>query len=389
MIHRITILFLSLCAIAFAQPSLTNNNLDNLTPTAKDNLEALGVLTDDAGPDNAAVASAIAEDPPASREAIGIMLGSGAPDNGNGADGSYYIDEDSGALYKKASGTWAVSAAPSSQEVFFVTALPSSGTGNNGDLAVVYTDGTISGLAEKSGGTWALVANNVPSVPKPTDSGVISLVDHFLGGNASATTTGMVGEMNWEVQSTIGTGFCRPVADATATGRLGVLRIATGNVSGNVQTIQFSNGVDSSNSFKVDAFYGLTNLLLRFEFKANTTGDFYLGLSSNPNASAAAPTRFVGIKALEGTTNFQFEVTNGTPVTVDTGVAVDTDWHTFELTYDSDNSEWGMSIDGGASSALALTLSPALTVTISAWVKTNAAAIESLYLDTFQLYGIK
>ncbi|MCP5534384.1 MAG: hypothetical protein H7A48_14535 [Akkermansiaceae bacterium] len=63
MIHRITLILASLAAIAAAQPSLTNNNLDNLTATAKDNLEALGVLTDDAGPDNAAVAAAIAEDP--------------------------------------------------------------------------------------------------------------------------------------------------------------------------------------------------------------------------------------------------------------------------------------------------------------------------------------
>lgn len=76
MIHRIIILFLSLCAIAVAQPSLTNNNLDNLTPTAKDNLEALGVMTDEAGPDNAAVAAAIAEDPAAGREA---MLAAEAP----------------------------------------------------------------------------------------------------------------------------------------------------------------------------------------------------------------------------------------------------------------------------------------------------------------------
>lgn len=317
----------------------------------------------------------------------------GTPAASFGSDGMVAIDQFSGVIYRKSAGAWATISAPSTKQVLFVTSLPSSGTGANGDLAVIYTDGIISGLAEKSGGSWSQIATNAVTPPtplKPTDLGVISLVDHFLGGGDYVSPSGRVGELNWRMTCPVGTGGAKGTSSPWSSawlGVLGVLRLFTGSIAGNAAAIQFSNGTDSGNTFPVGAITSLTDFVMRWRFKLSTTGTFYLGFSNNP-ASTPYPTRFIGLRTTAGTTNFQFEATNGTPTTVDSGVAVDADWHTFELAYDAAHANWLMSLDGGDQKAVARVLDYSLTITVAAWVNTPAGVVESLYLDTFQLYGV-
>lgn len=319
-------------------------------------------------------------------EKLYMLSGSGTPATALGANGMFYVDTASGAIYEKTTGTWAVVTSPSSQEVYFVTALPSNVTGDDGDLAVIYTAGVISGLAEKSGGTWAQIATNAVTSPKPTDNNVLSWVEHFLGGKSVTVAGSLVGDQNLYFRQPVGSGgYVKPdTTNGNATPTIGCHVMATGSTSGDCVNIEMDNDSAGGNLFYVSRLTRLSNFKLYFEFKVDTAGDFYFGLCNN-SASAAAPTRFAGIKAIAGTTNFQFEATNGTPVTVDSGVAVDTGWHSFELTYDG--ADWGMSIDGGAASTVTRTLSTGLTVTVGCWVKTNSAAAQKAYVDTIKLYG--
>ena len=321
----------------------------------------------------------------------GLLVGTGAPDNDYGANGDVYCDRNTGALYLKAANVWGATSTPSSAEVYFVTELPDAGTGNNGDLAVIYEDGVISGLAVKSANTWSEVATNVtvPATQKrASEYGVIELVDHFVGGGVVTATSGVAGNLNWEFMQMVGSsGSFTPHVFSGTDFRIGVGRVGAGNTAGHAASLQLSNGTSSTNSFLLNALVRLTNFSMSFDFKCDTTGNFHLGISNNPASTADAPTRFVGIKALNGTSNFQFEATNGTPVTVDTGVAVDTAWHRFELKYNAANSKWQMKLDSGEVSELARTLTTDLTCTIAVWVKSISAAYTYLYLDRFHLYG--
>ena len=310
----------------------------------------------------------------------------GIPLNILGDDDDVAVDINTGIIYKKVSGVWTEKAAPSSADVLFVTALPSDATGSNGDLAVIYTGGVISGLAEKSGGTWSQIASNAVTSPKPTDKNVLSWVEHCLGGKNQTVAGSLIGTNNLYMRNAVGTnGYTRPdTSNANTAPTLGVCEVGSGNSSGDCIVVEMDNGVSSSNVFYVGRITRLNNFSLYFEFKVDTNGDFHFGLSNN-SSTASAPTRFIGIKAVSGTTNFQFEATNGTPTTVDSGVPVDSGWHNFELTHNG--TDWGMSIDGGAVSVVSQTVSDGLSVTLAAWVKSNSAGAQKAYIDTIKLYG--
>jgi hypothetical protein len=97
--------------------------------------------------------------------------GSGAPAGGLGADGDYYLDDDTGNVYAKAAGVWSVvanikgptgttGATGATGDPGSVwregSGAPSNGLGINGDF---YLDGDNGDVYLKATGTYSIVAN--------------------------------------------------------------------------------------------------------------------------------------------------------------------------------------------------------------------------------------
>lgn len=91
--------------------------------------------------------------------------GLGAPGSGLGDNGDWYIDVDTGDLYEKASGSWALVYDPLEGGTTWHHGLgiPGSGLGANGDW---YIDVDTGSIYEKSGGVWS----QIYSVPDPSDT---------------------------------------------------------------------------------------------------------------------------------------------------------------------------------------------------------------------------
>jgi hypothetical protein len=312
----------------------------------------------------------------------------GVPDNADGENGTYRINANTGVIYEKVAGVWTPFTATAPNSVIFSNGLPSAGTGINGDLAVLYTGGTVSGLAEKSGGTWAQIADSADAEKRQTDNTVIEVMDHFLSGPTITAASGSWGGPGgWLFLQTVGgTGSIKSVGNAGAR-ELGVARIGGGASSGNAVCLYLSSGTDAAGPFTVDNVVRLTDFRVAFTFKVDTAGDFHMGFSNIPT-SAAAPTRFAGVRARNGTTNFEFVVTDGSPIVVDSLIPVDTQWHVFEIRFDYDTQEWLFSLDGGGETRIARTIAGAGTVTLGWWSKTNAVAYQPRFADSFRLYGV-
>jgi len=130
--------------------------------------------------------------------------GSGAPDDGTGADGDFYLRTSNGAVYQKASGTWGASignitgptgatgstgstgstgatGAPGS--VWYSgTGAPAGGLGINGDFYLNDANGDV---YSKSAGSWSVVDN----LTGPAGSGVGDMLkSENLSGLANYTT---------------------------------------------------------------------------------------------------------------------------------------------------------------------------------------------------------
>lgn len=313
------------------------------------------------------------------------------PGSGDGADGDFAVHTTSGAIYEKASGSWSSVAAPSSVTLHAVTSTPGSGFGDDGDLALVYSGGLVTELQEKQSGTWTSLATVLSTVPVSAELDTLSITDEFFGGSDIVSgKTGSIGDLNWQVDHPQGSGSVRVGTVSSATGVVfGVLRIATGTTTGDGSAIYFDGANNNSNRpFNGANFTGLTDGLLGFRFKVETGHTFYLGFMEPPSiAAAAGPDRFCGLFAESAETNFQFRNWDDpTDTQVDSGVAVDTGWHTFELRWDG--SAWEMRLDGGSWNDVTANWSNG-TCTIGVWALAESAASADLYLDKFTLSGTR
>jgi hypothetical protein len=318
-----------------------------------------------------------------------LLYGTGGPDPSLGAETNMYLDDASGVLYRKTTGTWAAIYTPSNNIIHLVASTPLNTFGSDGDVALVIEGEVVVSLLEKAAGTWTVAATWYHAA-HPNE---VALVDHFLGGNVNTTVfPAVVGELNWYAQELVGTGgFVRSGATIASSTpyhpTIGSIDLSPGSSIGDSVAICFDNGAASGNTFRVNALLNLNGFYLEWEFKmSGLLADIWFGLMDVPNAAAAAPTRFVGVKHEIGETNFQFEDLNSASSNQeDSGVAADTDWHTFRLEHDG--TDWLMSLDGGAQTVV--TRQVTATVTVGVWITNGSAAANRVYLDTFRLYGTK
>jgi hypothetical protein len=127
---------------------------------------------------------------------------------------------------------------------------------------------------------------------------------------------------------------------------------------------------------------------MRWSFKADTTHEFWIGLGYAPNATLTTPYRFVGVHAIPGTANFQFDALNGgTLQRGASAVPVDSAWHTLELRWNTVSGKWAMSLDGGAEVEVTDTLTTDLRWTPYAWVESKAASLSTLLARRFIMFG--
>lgn len=89
-----------------------------------------------------------------------------------------------------------------------------------------------------------------------------------------------------------------------------------------------------------------------FKPSTSATGDaFYVGWGQNTSFTGT-PNLFVGLRAIKGTdTNFKFLLANNGVIdaaTTDLGVALDTNWHRFQMSWNPVTSEWLARIDQNA-----------------------------------------
>lgn len=315
-----------------------------------------------------------------------LTAADGVPSNGDGADGEYRLNYLSGIIYKKVAGTWVANTVNEPNQIIFATGLPADGTGVDGDMAVLYTSGQISGLAQKSAGTWTQIASAAQAEKRASANDVIEMVDHFISGPTITTAGQATGTLGWLFAIPVGSGGgAKQMGIGNGPG-IGVMKLQAGTTAGNTTMLYFANGTDGTTGpFTVNDLKRYNRFRMAWVFKFDTIGDMHIGITNMPNA-ASAPTRFVGIRALNGTTNFQYVATNGTPVTVDTLVPVDTAWHRFEVGWDSATNEWLMTLDG-VTSRLAKTLDDAHSVTLAMWVTTRSVGFQALYIDSFRFYG--
>ena len=123
----------------------------------------------------------------------------------------------------------------------------------------------------------------------------------------------------------------------------------------------------------------------RFNPKTAATGDaFYLGFGPS-TAFSGTPNIFAGLRAIKGTdTNFKFLLANNTVIdaaTTDLGVALDTSWHRFQMSWDRASSSWLARIDNqpwtvipNTGSLSGTPVNPALPVTAVGYLTMNVVS---------------
>jgi hypothetical protein len=111
---------------------------------------------------------------------------------------------------------------------------------------------------------------------------------------------------------------------------------------------------------------------LKQEAFATAGDEFYVGF---PNDNAVNPTGafdFIGLYAVQGTANWHAITDDGTQTSTDTGIAVDTSWHKFEVKINSDATSVEFYIDD-VLEATHTTNIPSGPVTCGAWWGTSTA----------------
>lgn len=236
--------------------------------------------------------------------------------------------------------------------------------------------------------TWTAVSGGGGSVAEtclPGDLRYVCIAEEFVGRSTGINT---VASMNWGTEGTVS-------LIPGSWPRLGLYRAATGTTSGNRAAIF----LDSTNSPLFGVYANTTATWdSKIVFKLNSNADiaFSAGFGSRNNLTIQSG---VGIRDYNGEFAVQWGAggAQGTPTS--TGVAIDTNWHTFRVYTDGTDQKVYTSFDGGTP----ITLCPSgCTITVSSgaslwttnahgtpWfaVETATSASKSMDVDYWSFRG--
>lgn len=207
--------------------------------------------------------------------------------------------------------------------------------------------------------------------------------DEFVGGGS---TNGNIGDIGWWLHN--GSGFVAPPSPVAASPYVnqGLKELITGSTSGNAQTMYLGTKLFFLNTTN-------WNIVYTFSLRQTTSCDLIVGATadaSNIGASTWGNICF-GLRYSTDVSdaNFKFFSKNtatdwsagGSLSTVDTGVAVNTSYHTFEMR--SVASVVTMRLDGGAWTSITMNPSTGQGFLPFMYISTRAAATKSVYFDFF------
>lgn len=232
-----------------------------------------------------------------------------------------------------------------------------------------------SGLLNSSG-TWSF---------NPLDPSIIYLVEEFNSGAAN-TYTNSSGIISFNMQPVVGsgtfTGFA-PGSDITAIGGVNLNTAATSNSANEISAIiNAQNG--SPNPWHV-MNSGTWKATYRFKLSQVGNQTFMVGWD---NAGVAAPgttsSLYVEGTSASSDTNFFFKNCNSTTCStrVDSGVAIDTNWHV--LTTGRDGTNMYICLDACASPTTISTNVPASVMAPKFYIKTDNSTAMTLTADYFR-----
>lgn len=232
--------------------------------------------------------------------------------------------------------------------------------------------------------TWTQVAGAAvggDSVCAPGDARYFCVVEDFV---MSSTTSGQIGTLGW---LTGGSGSTSGIAGVWP--NVGVLRLTTGAVSGNMQRVNLTSTAPALGDWLADA---ARQHEVKFIFRLNSPADsnFRLVVGAINTANGLIDHGFAFGKGSDGT----FSLINGAGgevSQVSTGVNADAAWHTVKFHTDGTPQKLNVTLD----ESVTITACPAgggcdmstsapfgyTSYSLSASVTTNAAAARTLDLD--------
>ncbi len=226
-----------------------------------------------------------------------------------------------------------------------------------------YVDTTSSSLYFcKAANTWQGVGDTV------LDKTVFSLEEEFP--SSSSTSSPSVGALGWVVRAVGSAGALSYVTGTWPS--IGVLRVNTPATAAQGTGI----ALDQSSTALFSSVSAQAGWELRVRFKLSQTTNTRLRVGLFPAANtAAAPTEgiFLRYDVNAGDTGFLFECrTGGTPTTVASGVAADSNWHTVRI-YSNTAGTIGFQLDGGTVQSIASGV-PTGALTPAAFLVNDATA---------------
>lgn len=172
----------------------------------------------------------------------------------------------------------------------------------------------------------------------------LRIEDWFFGPSGSIGDAASVGQLGWITHNT--------GANGTVTGgsydnnSYGVNSLAIATASGASGRATACVLQKNGQGMTRENFTKTINPVWSWWFNTRTsaTGDaFYLGFGPSVSFNGT-PTVFAGLRGIRGTdTNFKFLLANNTVIdaaTTDLGVAMDTNWHRFQMSWDAATSSW-------------------------------------------------
>lgn len=231
------------------------------------------------------------------------------------------------------------------------------------------------GLLDTSG-TWSF---------NPLDPSIIYLVEEFNSGAAN-TYTNSSGIINFNMQPVVGsgtfTGFA-PGSDITAVGGVNLNTAATANSANAISAIVNAQNGNPNPWHVMNS--GTWKATYRFKLSQVGNQTFMVGWD---NAGAAAPgtasSLYVEGTSASSDTNFFFKNCNSTTCStrVDSGVAIDTNWHV--LTTGRDGTNMYICLDACASPTTISTNVPASVMAPKFYIKTDNSTAMTLTADYFR-----
>lgn len=229
----------------------------------------------------------------------------------------------------------------------------------------------------------------------PVDARTVKMEDEFFGG-LFVTSVGAYSTLGWRLYNlNSSASTVNQVTSGDTWPNLGVIRITTGATASMGFNFSTNNNVGAVG--QLGALGSNTNWALMWIFRVNSTGAGTVRLEIGAGTLAATtynPANWMGLRYDTHTgiadTNFQFFVNNstGTTVPVDSGIAADTNFHTFVM-YSTSSGTIRMYLDGGSevtfcsSGCTATVTVPTTQMDPIASFETDTTAAKTLDIDKF------